>query len=83
MVKNNLYNRNQIINNRFPKFLIGDKVRISLKKKRIFEKEASANWSEEIFEVSDILMTNPIVYKLKDFSGTHCDVLIFKLCVYE
>ena len=51
------------------KFYIGDKVRISLHKGR-FEKGATANWSEEIFEVSDIITyTTPITYKLKDLSG--------------
>ena len=51
------------------KFYIGDKVRISLHK-GMFEKGANANWSEEIFEVSDVITyTRPITYKLKDLSG--------------
>ena len=51
-----------------PLYRIGDKVRISLHK-RTFEKEATAVWSEEIFEVSHVLPTHPTVYKLKDLAG--------------
>ena len=51
-----------------PKYVIGDKVRISVNK-RIFEKGANANWSEEIFEISKIQSTRPITYRLKDLSG--------------
>ena len=50
------------------KFVAGDKVRISVHK-RIFEKGATANWSEEVFEVSEILPTQPITYKLRDLAG--------------
>ena len=50
------------------KFVIGDKVRISVHK-RMFEKGATANWSEEVFEVSDILPTRPITYRLQDLAG--------------
>ena len=53
---------------RIPKCHIGAKVRISLQK-RTFEKEATESWSEEIFEVSDVLPTRPIVYKVKDLAG--------------
>ena len=60
-----------------PTYLIGDKVRISIYK-RIFEKEASATWSEEIFEISDILMTQPIVYKIKDLSGEELKGTFYK-----
>ena len=50
------------------KFVAGDKVRISVHK-RMFEKGATANWSEEVFEVSEILPTRPITYKLRDLAG--------------
>ena len=35
----------------------------------MFEKGATANWSEEVFEVSEILPTQPITYKLRDLAG--------------
>ena len=50
------------------KFVVGDKVRISVHK-RMFEKGATANWSEEVYEVSEILPTRPITYKLRDLAG--------------
>ena len=43
-------------------------MRISVHKGK-FEKGATANWSEEIFEVSDVISTNPITYKIKDLAG--------------
>ena len=50
-------------------FNVGDRVRISLQKK-IFEKGATPNWSEEIFEVSEVISyTSPVTYKLKDLAG--------------
>ena len=51
-----------------PTYYIGQKVRTSLNKK-VFEKESTQAWSEEIFEIDDILPTAPIVYKLRDLSG--------------
>ena len=48
-----------------PKFSIGDRVRIS-KKKKTFEKGYTANWTEEIFTVTKILYTDPTTYKLND-----------------
>jgi hypothetical protein len=52
-----------------PKFKVGDKVRISVHK-GIFTKEATANWSEEIFEVYKVdTDTQPVTYRLKDLVG--------------
>ena len=85
-VHESLYNNNkqknktpeQIRKERTPVFQVGDKVRISLNK-RLFEKEASANWSEEIFEISDVLMhTRPIVYKIKDLAGEEIKGAFYK-----
>ena len=46
---------------------IGDRVRISIHK-RLFEKGATANWSEEIFEITDIVDIIPKVYRIKDLA---------------
>ena len=35
----------------------------------MFEKGATANWSEEVFEVTDVLPTRPVTYQLRDFAG--------------
>ena len=48
-----------------PKFSIGDKVRIS-KKKRTFEKGYFPNWTEELFTISTVQHTDPITYKIVD-----------------
>ncbi len=50
-----------------PPLDIGEKVRISLHKK-IFEKGATPNWSEEIFEISKVNATTPITYRVKDLA---------------
>ena len=47
------------------KFKVGDKVRISKYKRKVFDKGYTANWSEEIFIVDKIQYTNPITYKIK------------------
>ena len=56
-----------------PMFNVGDKVRISVHK-GLFEKGTTANWSEEIFEVREIVSyTRPITYRLKDLAGELVD----------
>ena len=79
-----LYNRRkqktpeQLRKDRTTVFQVGDKVRISLHK-RLFEKGATANWSEEIFEVSDVLVTKrPIVYKIKDLAGEEVEGAFYR-----
>ena len=50
------------------KFHVGSKVRIS-KTKKTFDKGYKANWSMEIFVVSERLPRQPPVYRLKDMQG--------------
>jgi len=50
------------------KFSVGDKVRITVKKKT-FEKGYTPRWTEEIFTVSSIQYTDPITYKITDMNG--------------
>ena len=52
-----------------PKFKIGDKVRISKYKRKVFDNGFTPNWTEEVFTVDKIQYTNPITYKLKDLRG--------------
>ena len=73
-VYDSLYNRpnqkslKQVQKERTPSFHIGDNVRISVHK-RLFEKGSTSNWSEEIFEIGNVVKTtNPIVYKIKDLA---------------
>ena len=51
-----------------PKFSLGDKVRIT-KKKKIFEKGYTPRWTEEVFSISKIQYTDPPTYKITDESG--------------
>jgi len=51
-----------------PKFSINDNVRIT-KKKGIFNKGYTPRWTEEVFIVSEVRYTDPIIYKLKDLNG--------------
>ena len=57
------YNKTNII----PKYEINDLVRISLKRRDIFDKPSgNINWSEELFKTYDINISDVIMYKLKD-----------------
>jgi len=46
-------------------FKVGDKVRISKYKRKVFDKGYTPNWTEEVFKIDKIQYTNPITYKLK------------------
>ena len=50
------------------KYKKGDKVRIS-KYKRHFEKGYTPNWTEEIFTIDKINMTNPVTYQFRDLNN--------------
>ena len=52
-----------------PKFKVGDKVRISKYKRKVFDKRYTPNWTEEVFTIDKIQYTNPITYKLKDLNN--------------
>ena len=68
-VKDNTYiDFKKEINNKDPKFKVGDHVRIS-KYKSIFTKGYMPNWSEEIFIIKKIKNTVPWTYVINDFNG--------------
>ena len=56
------------VNDRNPKFKIGDHVRI-FKCKNIFAKGYTPNWSEEAFDVSKIKNQVPWTYVINDLNG--------------
>ena len=67
------YSKPKLAPSKNPLLEVGDKVRISLHK-RHFEKGATANWSEEIFEIVEVMRNyNPVVYKLKDLADEEID----------
>ena len=56
------------VNDKDPKFKVGDHVRIS-KYKNVFAKGYTPNWSEEVFVVSKIKNTVPWTYVINDLNG--------------
>ena len=56
------------VNDKDPKFKVGDHVRIS-KYKNIFAKGCKPNWSEEVFVISKIKNIVPWTYVINDLSG--------------
>ena len=66
-IKNTVYNYN--VTNKIPKFKINDIVRISLKRRELFDKpSANIKWSEELFKIYKINKSNVISYQLKDMN---------------
>ena len=68
-VKENTYiDFKKEINDKDPKFKVGDYVRIS-KYKTIFAKGYTPNWSAEIFMINRIKNTVPWTYVINDING--------------
>ena len=68
-VKDNTYiNADKEINNKDPKFKVGDHVRIS-KYKNIFAEGYMPNWSEEVFVIKKVKNTIPWTYVINDLNG--------------
>ena len=66
-IKNTVYNYN--VTNKIPKFKINDIVRISLKRRQLFDKPTgNIKWSEELFKIYKINKSNVITYQLKDMN---------------
>ena len=68
-VKDNTYiNADKEINNKDPKFKVGDHVRIS-RNENIFAKGYMPNWSEEVFIIKKFKSTVPWIYVIDDLNG--------------
>ena len=68
-VKDNTYiDLNKEVNDKDPKFKVGDQVRIC-KYKNIFAKGYTPNWFEEFFVASKIKNTVPWIYVINDLNG--------------
>ena len=68
-VKDNTYiDFEKEVNDKDPKFKVGDHVRIS-KYKNIFAKGYTPNWSEEVFVIKKVKNTVPWTYIINDFNG--------------
>ena len=58
-------------------FNVGDWVRISRVKGK-FEKGYLPNWSREIFQIKEVLNTNPVTYKLTEYNGNEIKGTFYK-----
>ena len=66
-IKENIYTHDKT--SKDPKFNINDLVRISLKRRDLFDKPSSnIKWSEELFKIHSINKSNVITYKIKDLN---------------
>ena len=66
-IKNTVYDYD--ITNKKPKYKINDVVRISLKKRQLFDKPTgNIKWSEELFKIYKVSKSNVITYQLKDMN---------------
>ena len=66
-VKENIYTYNKTSKN--PIFKIGDLVRISLRRRVVFDKAfGNIRWSEELFKIYSINRSDVITYKIKDLN---------------
>ena len=65
--------------NRIPKFEINDIVRISLKRRELFDKPSSnIKWSEELFKIHSINKSNVITYELKDMNDENIEGIFYE-----
>ena len=66
-IENTVYNYN--ITNKKPKYKINELVRISLKRRQLFNKPSgNIKWSEELFKIYKINKSNVISYQIKDMN---------------
>ena len=66
-IKQNVYTYDKI--NKIPKYKINDLVKISLKRRDVFDKPTgNIKWSEELFKIYDINISDVTMYKLKDMN---------------
>ena len=65
--------------NKIPRYKIGNLVRISLKRRNIFDKPSgNIKWSEELFKIHSINRSNVITYKIKDLNGEIIDGIFYE-----
>ena len=63
-----ILNSSKEINDKNPKFKVGDNVRIS-KRKNVFAKGYTPNWSEEVFVIKKVINALPWTYVMSDLNG--------------
>ena len=63
-VFHNLFSKKLHKSNTTPIFIVGDKVRIT-RKKHLFDKGYTSNWTNKVYTISKVLPTRPPTYKIK------------------
>ena len=69
IVQSNLYGDSIYLKPDKSKFVVGDYVRISKFKRKVFDKGYTPNWTEEIFIINKVLATKPVTYSISDLMG--------------
>ena len=76
-IRDTIYNYE--ITYKIPKFKVNDLVRISLKRRQLFDKPTgNIRWSEELFKIYRINKSNVITYKLKDMNNENIDGIFYE-----
>ena len=76
-IKENIYT--YIKTSKNPKFKINDLVRISLKRRDIFDKPSgNIKWTEELFKIYSINRSNVITYKIKDLNDNIIEGIFYE-----
>ena len=68
-VRSNLYGDLIYLKPGKSNFMVGDHVRISKYKRKVFDKGYTPNWTEEIFVIDKVLPTKPVTYNIVDLMG--------------
>ena len=76
-IKENIYTYDKT--SKAPKFKINDIVRISLKRRDLFDKKSgNIKWSEELFKIYLINRSNVITYKIKDLNDNIIEGIFYE-----
>ena len=77
-VWSNLYGDSIYMKPSKSKFSIGDRVRISKYKKKVFDKGYTPNWTEELFVIDKVNPTKPVTYSIVDLMGEEIKGTFYK-----
>ena len=56
----------------------GTRVRIARKKENIFEKSSLRNWTNEIFLIKKVFITDPVTYELEDLQSEKIEGIFYR-----
>ena len=56
----------------------GTHVRIARKKENVFEKSSLRNWTNEIFIIKKVFISDPVTYELEDLHGEKIQGIFYR-----